>query len=345
MGREYAYQEGKKKKAKFLDFQNYMVRIYDIDGKQLNEVNTTVDGRWLISTRVQQLENGELVLAAFYSTKKKAKETNGLMVQRIDASTGTMLSTNNKELEKGMIALAEDEEEPETKEEKAERKEAKKAKDDEEGFSRYLKFRSFVPTPDGGIVILAEEYHTYTYTTTSYTAGSNGMPGRTSTQTYQVWDYGDLFMSKMQMDGSISWLNTLPKYQFTVRRVGSSYGSGITYSSYFVSGIEPYYSSIGVLPLENSLRIYFNDHQKNAGITEPGKRVKRVYKYSKADFVELDLNMKTGKVSRKELFENNDEPIPMPRMSAAVAKNLFLIGKQEKTMGKSKVAMAKITAK
>lgn len=345
VGREYAYQEGKKRKAKFLDFQNYVVRFYDAIGKQVNEINTTVDGRWLNSTKVQQVSDEELVLAAFYSTQKKAKETNGLMVQRINALTGTVLSTQSKELDKGMIAEADDDDEPETKEEKAERKELKKSQDENEGFSKYLKFKSFIPAPDGGIIILAEEFHSYTYMSSSYSPGTNGMPGRTTTTTYRVWDYGDLFMSKMQVDGSLSWLSVLPKYQYTVRPVGSSSGIGISISNYFDNTPEPHYSSVGILPLNNALRIYFNDHRKNANITGPGKRVKRVYKYSSADLVELNLDLKTGKLTRNTLSENEDGLIPMPRMSTLIGKTLYIMGKVEKNLGKSKVGVARINAK
>ena len=70
VGREYEYQEGKKKKAKFLDFKNYNIRIYNNQGKQVNQINTAINAKWLVSTKVMQIPAKELVLAAFYSDEK-----------------------------------------------------------------------------------------------------------------------------------------------------------------------------------------------------------------------------------------------------------------------------------
>ena len=108
VGRIYEYQEGKKKKDKFLDFVNYNIRIYDEKGKQQNEINTNVNGRWLVSTKLLQEKNKNLVLAAFYSNQKRGRTIDGMLVQKIDADNGKVISTSEKEISNALITMPED---------------------------------------------------------------------------------------------------------------------------------------------------------------------------------------------------------------------------------------------
>ena len=148
VGRVYDFAPGKKKKSKFLEFQNYNIQLYDNKGKQIKEINTDVDGKWLVSSKVAQIPNKELVIAAFYSNGKKAKEINGMMIQRVDAATGNIISTSQKELSTAMINDIPDDDEEETKQERKEREKLDKVRDDEDGFSKFLRFRNFIYTPD-----------------------------------------------------------------------------------------------------------------------------------------------------------------------------------------------------
>src|SRR5215213_4560388 len=102
VGRIYEYREGKKKKDKFLDFANYNVRMYDEKGKQQTEINTNINGRWLMSTKLVMERNKDLVLAAFYS-KEKRGSIDGMLVQRIDPATGKVISTSEKEINNSLI--------------------------------------------------------------------------------------------------------------------------------------------------------------------------------------------------------------------------------------------------
>lgn len=73
-GRAYDYQEGKRKKDKFLDFANYNIRMYNELDKQQNEVNTSINGKWHTSTKLLHEKGRDLVLAAFYSNSRKDKK-------------------------------------------------------------------------------------------------------------------------------------------------------------------------------------------------------------------------------------------------------------------------------
>ncbi len=356
VGREYEYQEGKKKKAKFLDFKNYVIRIYDNSGKQIKEINTTIDAKWLVSTKLMQLRlpAKELVLAAFYSNEKRGKEINGMLVQRINPQTGEIVSTSQKDINTSMISTLEDDngddDDDESRKERKEREKLEKIQNDEDGFSKYMRFRNFIYTPDNGLVILAEKYNSYTYTTTTYTSspGAGGFSmGRTTSTTYQVYECGDIMMSKIDAAGNIGWLNVLPKQQREVIQTGSGSGpsSGISFNfSFFRGGFNwPFYAGFGVLPSNNNINIIFNDHKKNDNVLQLGQKVKRTSYFGRSDCFAVSLNPITGKYTRASLFNNKEVPTAMPRLSSVLGKDMYLIGKEDRILGKTKIAIARLS--
>jgi hypothetical protein len=353
VGREYEYQEGKKKKDKFLDFKNYNVRVYNGQGQMVKEINTAIDGKWLVTTKVMQMLNKELILAAFYSNQKRGKEVNGMLIQRINPVTGDIVTASQKELNTGLIEAVEedkgdDNDDDETKKERKERERLEKIQDEGEAFSRYMRFRNFVPTTDNGVVILAEKYNSYSYTTTSYQGGFGNSPGRWTTTTYQVYECGDVFMSKMNTGGNIDWLHVVPKQQREVIQGGStSHGNGLSlHFNFFRTGFNwPFYAGYGVLPGNNSLSIVFNDHKKNAEVLQPGQKVKRASYFRKSDCFAIQLNTLTGKYSRSYLFSNNDVPTAMPRLGSVLGNQLYMVGKEDRLLGKTKIAIGKLTIK
>ena len=353
VGRIYEYEEGKKKKAKFLQFKNYNVRIYDNGGKQVSEINTDIAGKWLVSTKVVQLPVKELVLAAFYSNAKKGREINGMLVQRIDPATGAVISTNQKDINTSMITALEDDnsadagDDEESKKERKEREKLEKIQNDEEGFSKYMRFRKFIYTADKGLVVLAEKYDSYTYTTTSSSGGSFGTMARTTTTTYTVYECGDLMMSKIDAKGNVNWLQVLPKEQREIITNGSQSGpsSGISfYSSFFASGYNwPFYAGFGVLSGADNINIIFNDHKKNADVLQLGQKVKRINYFGKSNCYVVTLDPRTGKYTRSILFANNDVPTAMPRLGSVLGSEFYMIGKEDRMLGKTKIAIAKLT--
>ncbi|MGN6533617.1 MAG: hypothetical protein ACTHK0_17880 [Ginsengibacter sp.] len=348
VGRIYKFQEGKKKKSKFLDFENYNIRIYNENGKQLAEVNTDINGKWLMSTKLVQEKDKDLVLAAFYSNEKKGKTISGMMIQRIDPSTGKVISTSEKEINASLLSSAaadsadDETDKDETKAERKERENLEKIKDEGEEFSRYMQFRNIFYTSDHGLVILAEKYHHYTYTTQSYSPGINGMAGHWSSTTYSVYECGDLMMCKVDAAGNISWLQVLPKAQREVIAVGyNSYG--LTTSNFFSPANMPFYAGFGAMQSNNSIYIVFNDNPKNAAVVQPGQKVKSTSTFGKSDCFIISLNEATGKYTRNLFFSNRDVPTSMPRLGSVVGYNMYIVGKTNQALGKTKIAVAKVT--
>lgn len=350
VGRIYEYQEGRKKKDKFLDFVNYNIRIYDEKGKLQNEVNTGINGKWLISTRLLAGRDKDVVLAAFYSNGRRDKTIDGMLVQRIDAGNGNVISTSEKEISKALLSTAEEddadakeEHTDESREERKEREEYDKIKDEGEGFSRYMQFRNIFYTADQGLVILAEKYHHYYYTTTTYSPGVNGMTGSWRSRTYSVFECGDLMMCKIDGD-NISWLQVLPKNQREVIMVGRNpFGTFPTYNSFFNALNMPFYAGFGAIQTPKAINIIFNDNIKNADVLRPGQKVKRVDRFSKSACFVLSVDPLTGKYTRDHFFSNADVPTAMPRLGSVIGENMYMVGKEDRVLGRTKIAVAKIT--
>ena len=355
IARVYEYQEGKKKKSRYLDFSNYNIRIYNSMGSMVKEINTVINGKWLVSTKVIQIPKKEIVIAAFYSDTKRGKEINGMLVQRVNPESGEVVSTSSKEINTSLITkldeTVDENGDDESRSERREREKLEKIQNEEDGFSKYLRFRNFIYAPDGGLVILAEKYHHYTYTTTSYSGGAGMGAGRTTTTTYQVYECGDLMMSKIDVAGNITWLHVLPKEQREVIQSsnGSSYGTGLSFNvgTNFFSDVYnmPFYAGFGILPSANNVSIIFNDHKKNASTLELGQKVKKMSYFRKSECYAVDLDLITGKYTRNILFSNDDVPTAMPRLGSGLGKDLFIVGKEDRFLGKSKIAVAKISMK
>lgn len=351
VGRIYEYQEGKRKKNRFLDFQRYNVRIYDDKGKQQNDINTDINGKWLVSTKVIQEQDKDLVIAAFYSNEKKGREINGLLVQRIDPATGNIITTSQKDINTSLITTIEDDNaayddsDDDSKRERKEREKLDKIKDESEGFNRYMQFRNIFYTPDNGLVILAEKYHHFTYETSNYSPGFNGSPGTWTYSTYTVFETGDLMMCKIDASGNINWLQVMPKQQREV--IGGSYsnysGGFAIGNYYFNTANRPFYSGFGALQGNNKINIMFNDNPRNNTVLQLGQRVRTATAFRRSDCFNLVLDAVTGKYTRNVFFSNKDVPTAMPRLGSYIGNDMYLIGREDRLFGRTKIAVAKVT--
>ena len=216
-----------------------------------------------------------------------------------------------------------------------------KIKDEGEGFSHFMQFRDIFYTEDQGLVFLAEKYHHYTYTTQTYTPGSNGFSSSYSSTTYSVYECGDLMMCKIDAGGNISWLKILPKAQREV--IAEGYSNSFAAPSFFDPANRPFYAGFGALEANNSINIIFNDNPKNATVTQPGQKVKRTLRFGKSDCFVVSLNELTGKITRNQFFSNTTVPTSMPRLGSVISDNMYIVGKDDRMLGKSKIAVAKIT--
>ncbi|MCW3120296.1 MAG: hypothetical protein JWM28_4378 [Chitinophagaceae bacterium] len=346
VGRIYEYQEGKKKKDKFLDFANYNIRLYDEKGKQQKEINTNVNGRWLNSTKLVQEKNNDVVLAAFFSNQRRGKTIDGMLVQRINPVSGEVITTSEKQINHSLLTGDPDpsDEESDEKESRAERKERErldKIIDEGDAFSKYMRFQNIFYTNDDGLIVVAEKYHHYIYTLRSYASGTGTSPARWTSTTYSVYECGDLLMCKIDKAGNIGWMRVLPKAQREVIQIG--YSTGFGFPGYFDPSNRPFYAGFGTLQTNNAIQILFNDNPRNATVTQPGQKIKSVRHFGKSDCFIIKVDVADGKAERRMFFTNADVPTSMPRLGSVIGEDMYIIGKDDRMFGKSKIAVAKVT--
>lgn len=340
MGRQFKYKEGKNKTIDNLELDDYVFRIYGADGTIIKNINADSNAKWVISTGIQQMPNKELVFGAFYGDKAEPQQINGLLIQRINPVTGEIITTHEKILHsyKRKISNGKNYIDKRSKEEK---ELEKRIKQEWEPYSKDMGFRSFIPTADNGVVILAEKEDGFKHYSSYTTSGSN-VP---FTNRYQRYEYGDLLMVKLNGAGSVDWMHLLPKDQ---REDGSStdrrnfFGS-YTAKSFFETGSkEPLYSGFGVLASTNTIHIFFNDNGSNADVLKAEQLVAMNEEHYKSHCFEIKLNPITGEYTRNKLFTNKGIPTAMPRLGLAVDNTFHLLGYELKLLGKTKLVLAKI---
>jgi hypothetical protein len=319
--------------------------LYDSAGTQVSEVNTEIANKFLVNTKLAQLPNNELALAAFYSNDKNKKVIHGIMVQRINAKNGEIISTNQKEISYEMITgkVAKEQEKvsllrglfgsP-------------KLLEDGDDLSN-LQIQNIIATPDKGLVIIAEEN---VYRITSFT-GVNNIPS-TKTTTYQTYQSKEIIVSKVDEKGSILWIKGVPKFQQERIAISknTSFMRDLNAVNYFRDKTEfPFEIRHGLVYLNNKIHFIFNDHSDNANVTELGQTVTPTGTYEKEDCYMVSIDLTTGKTTRKSLFNNEDMPVAMPRFGILIGKEFYMTGiKYAKYVlwgNKNKAAVARVKFK
>ena len=155
----------------------------------------------------------------------------------------------------------------------------------------------------------------------------------------------------MSLDGKIEWLHVLPKEQKEIIQLSNNttHGTGLSFnmgSSFFGASFNwPFYAGFGVLSNENGIAIIFNDHGKNDKVLQLGQKVKRISYFRKSDCFGVRLDPITGNYKRSLLFSNRDVPTAMPRLGVSMGKEFYLIGKEDRFFGKTKIAVGKVVLK
>jgi hypothetical protein len=355
LGKEFEETQIGKKKKKRLIFKQYVMSIYTTDGEKEKDVMLNADDRYIISGKLIEQPNGELLLAGFYSNEAKKEDLNGFYINKVDAEKSQLLLSSFKEINSGMLGKAYEDATDDDDELKENKKQSKKAKDDEEEeeFPNSFIIKSVDINPvDNSIVITSEvsQYSYYSYATYNYNPNT-----RTSTTT---WHYvhrftnQDILIINADKDGNIKWLNALPKAQLeqistTSNNYGSGWGLGYDRSSYFAAaGGMPFYSSYKSLIYNNNLVLLMNDHTSNNVNPEYGDRVKTVSNFRKrSNAYGVSVDLATGKMTRKIITSNNDETVLMPRHAFVVKNEIFVPSWRQKLMAKTELRFAKIVVK
>lgn len=340
VGRQYKYKDGKKKINDNLELDNYVFRIYSANGSVIKNINADSNAKWVISAKIMQMANKDLIFAAFYGDKTEPKQIKGLMIQKINPNSGEIITTYEKFLHsyKRKISDGKNYIDKRTKEEK---ELENKHKREWETYSKDMGIRNIIPTADNGMVILSEKEDVFRHLSSYTSSGSN----ISYSYGYQRYEYGDILMVKVNAAGSIDWVNILPKDQ---REDGSStdrrnfFGSYISKSFFETGSNEPLYSGFGVLAKPDAIHIFFNDNGSNKDVLRVDQSVAKDYDQLASHCFVMKLNPITGEYTRNSLFKNRRIPTAMPRFGVALGNVFHILNHEAKLFGKTKLMLAKI---
>ncbi len=354
LGKEFEETQIGKKKRKRLIFKQYVMAIYNNDGKKEKDVVLNSDERYIITGKLIEQANGQLLLAGFYSNAAGKEDLNGFYINKVDPEKGELLLSSFKEINASMLGKGYEDAGDEDDEIKESKKQAKKAKDDddEDEFPNSFVIKSVDINPaDNSIIITSEvsRYSFYSYTTSTYNASTRNYSYRT-TYVHRFTNQ-DILLINADQNGNIKWLNALPKSQLEeVRTSSNSYtGFGFSYDrgGYFASsGGMPFYSSYKSFLHNNNLVLIMNDHTSNNVNPQYGDRVKTVINFRKrSNTYGVSIDLGSGKMTRKIIVSNNEETILMPRHAYVVGNEIFVPSWRQHLMAKTELKFAKIVVK
>jgi hypothetical protein len=115
-------------------------------------------------------------------------------------------------------------------------------------------------------------------------------------------------------------------------------------SGFFRESFAPFFSGFGAMQSNGTINIFFNDNPKNAEVMQPGQKVYTAKELGYSHCYVVTLDEITGKYQRNDCFTNSKVPTAMVRQAAVFGDEMYIIGKNEAVMGKTKLAVAKIKA-
>ncbi len=349
LGKEFEETQIGKKKRKRMVFKQYVMSIYDMNGKKEKDVKIDSDDRYIISGRLIEKPNGELLLAGFFSNNARKDDLHGFYINKVDPETGTMVTSSFKEINSSMLGKGEIDETDDDEDSRKEKKEAKKASDDEEEdeFPNSFIIKSVLFNPADESVIITSEVSAYSYyALRSYNASTKSW----STTHVHRFTNKDILVINADKEGNIKWLNAIPKYQIEQIRTSSGTSGWSFYDAagglFVRAGGMPYYSSFTNILHGNNLVIIFNDHTSNNVNAAYGDKVKAIANFrKKSNVYGISIDLATGKMTRKIIGSNREDAILMPRHAYVVKNELVMPSWRLHMLAKTELKFARILVK
>lgn len=203
----------KDRKSRSDDEANYHIELFTIPAgsdqikiSKLENKDKFITGLWIFDT-----PNGELVAGGYYNNgkgRKISKTCDGIITFRM-SSEGDISDVRTYEIPVSLISEYESKSTQRRNERKEDSGEGAKLTD--------LMLKDMVVRADGSIILVGEQNFVIKHTT------PNGGPGM-GYSTHYTYYYNDIFVSKINPDGSLGWMKKIPKEQ-----VGTNGRGGMGY--------------------------------------------------------------------------------------------------------------------
>jgi hypothetical protein len=266
VGRKYPEKRERKelRRQEKPDHTFYLL-VFDRGSSAPREHKIDVNEKFLQDLTFQEDTDGDIICGGFYGNKG-SWSIRGVFFLSLDKNSKAVTHESYKEFSDDFIT--------EGMSEKEERKAEKKAKRKDEDLELpNYKLDKIIRKKDGGAVMIAEQYRSYTVCTTD-------SRGNTRCSTHYL--YNDIIVVNVDAQGNIEWASKVVKRQHTVNDGG-------------------YYSSYATHVKDDQIYLIFNDNGENLFLPK-GERVKQFELKGDDAIVTLATIDGDGTVHREALF-------------------------------------------
>ncbi|HLP39729.1 hypothetical protein [Lacibacter sp.] len=333
--KKFEEQEVGKKRKKNV-FTDFSVEAFDGKGAKPYTISPVREKIFVVNQKVY-LGEKDLFIIALYDTDKERKAIKGILLERYDAKNGTLLSSSMQSLPSELIANTED------------KITGEKNDDTDDGITKNLRIRSFSINPvTQRAYVFAEIFSIESYPYTSRTAATGTIAGSSQTYSRLKFTNSDILLIETDAQFRINHINSLPKKQIqrfelaghvSVDAAWEEAGTGLSGMSL------DFYSSFGVLPYKDKMILLLNDHSANGGVTKQGANPKELIDLSNCSSYALIYDPATRAFTRKLLFINSNQPVPLMKNAYMVGNDIFLYAREPHLIRKSDFKIIKVSIK
>lgn len=327
------------KKRKKTVFKDFSVEAFDSRGTKTFTISPARENIFVVNQKIY-VGGSDLFIIALYDNEKERKSVKGILLERYDAK-GTLLSSSMQALPAQLIS---DSDEKNTTD--------KKSKDDEEedeGISKNLRIRSFTVNPvTQKAYVFAEIFSIERMPYTLRTASNGSIPGSSEAYTRLKFINSDILLIETDDKFKINHINSLPKKQIqrfdlsgyvSVDAAWEEVGTGLSGMSL------DFYSSFGVLHYQDKMILLMNDNPANGTVTKQGANAKELNDLSTCSSYALVYDPATRVFTRKLLFNNSKQPVPLMKNAYMVGNDIFLYAREPHLITKSDFKIIKVSIK
>jgi hypothetical protein len=336
--KNYEEQEVGKRRKKNV-FTDFSVEAYDHKGAKSYTVSPVRPNIYVVSQKLY-VGGAEFFLLALYDTDKARKSVKGVVIERYDASNGKLISSSHQPLSAQLIATIN---KKDTEDKKS------KAEDEEDGISTNLRIRSFEFNPvTQKAYVFAELFLIESATYTERTIASGTMAGSSREYSKVKFTTSDVLLIEMDNQYTIQYMTSLPKKQLQYfDLVGSvkADDSWEEFGNYFAGMSLDFYSSFAVFPYKDKMILLFNDDPANGRVVKPDAPIKELNNLRSCSSYALIYDPASRVFTRKLLFNNSSQPIPLMKLATMVGNDIFLYAREPHAIRKSDFKIIKVSIK
>lgn len=302
LGKEYVLESAGKKKTKKV-FKRMVLQQFSTSGEKTN-LRIQTDDKFSASGTMMQLKNGDVFVTGFYSNTPGKTSFNGVYIYKIDAATGDIAQQS---FSQPQISNTEE------------------AAEQEFSINKNMLTRDVLfDEKSSNIYIVSEYFEQKNY----YTSRSSfDLNNRLSTRTSFNMEFttNDIFVMVVNSKtGQIGKTYTLPKKQSETSTIPIPRGV-FSFSGFSKKDIDaPLFASFTTVLRNDRLIFIYNDNPQNKKAAQLTDAVQPAGNLRESSCFAVSLNMTTGEINRKSIFNNDGSPTCMPRV-AYVNGNLVFI--------------------